>query len=242
MSISSGVMQCLELWYTATLVLLAGYLQNAPVSVSAFSICVNIVVFVFMICLGFQASVSVRVSNELGAGNAEAANFSVKVNLMTSITVGVIFSIVCLGFIEQIASLFTDDEEVARRVCSLSGFLALAILVYSAQPVYCGVAIGCGRQTMAAWVNFVSFYMVGIPLGVVLAYVALWQVKGMWIGLLIGLATQTVVLAVIVWKTDWEQQVAIAYERVNRWLLRPEIKGGETLKSGEPEKWGRWTN
>ncbi|KAI4381588.1 hypothetical protein MLD38_007648 [Melastoma candidum] len=172
MSASSGIMQCLELWYTAILVLVASYMPNASVVVSAFSICVNIVAFVFMICLGFQASVSVRVSNELGEGNAKAA-------------------------------------------------------MYSAQPVYCGVAIGCGRQTMAAWVNFVSLYIIGIPVGVVLAYVALWEVKGMLIGLLIGLLTQTVILAILVWKTNWEEQVEKAQERVNRWFIRVPGDGDE---------------
>ncbi|MFS7888230.1 hypothetical protein Hanom_Chr00s000001g01592511 [Helianthus anomalus] len=38
LSISSGVMVCLELWYNAVLVLLAGYMANVEVAISAFSI------------------------------------------------------------------------------------------------------------------------------------------------------------------------------------------------------------
>ncbi|KAI4386615.1 hypothetical protein MLD38_004533 [Melastoma candidum] len=220
MSATSGIMQCLELWYTAILVLIAGYMPNASVIVSAFSICVNIVAFVFMVCLGFQASVSVRVSNELGEGNAKAASYAVKINLANSVGVGVVFAVLCLCFGRQISCIFTSEEAVVEMVSSLSVLLCLTILVYSAQPVYCGVAIGCGRQTTAAWVNFVSFYIIGIPVGVGLAYVALWEVKGMWIGLLVGLATQTVILAILVWKTNWEEQVEKAQERVNRWFYR----------------------
>ncbi|KAJ0654639.1 putative multi antimicrobial extrusion protein [Helianthus annuus] len=38
LSVSSGVMLCLELWYNVVLVLLAGYMANAEVAISAFSI------------------------------------------------------------------------------------------------------------------------------------------------------------------------------------------------------------
>ncbi|GAY67458.1 hypothetical protein CUMW_256620 [Citrus unshiu] len=37
--ISSGVMICLEFWYNALLVLLAGYMKNATIEISSFSIC-----------------------------------------------------------------------------------------------------------------------------------------------------------------------------------------------------------
>lgn len=41
LSISSGVMLCLELWYNAILVLLAGYMTNATIAISAFSVWYN---------------------------------------------------------------------------------------------------------------------------------------------------------------------------------------------------------
>ncbi|KAI7749935.1 hypothetical protein M8C21_024885, partial [Ambrosia artemisiifolia] len=60
LSISSGVMLCLELWYYALLVLLAGYMPNAEVAISAFSIwyqhLLNINSWEFMISLGFLSA------------------------------------------------------------------------------------------------------------------------------------------------------------------------------------------
>ncbi|KAJ0474423.1 hypothetical protein HanHA89_Chr15g0629551 [Helianthus annuus] len=53
LSISSGVMVCLDLWYNAVLVLLAGYMANAEVAIYAFSICLNINAWEFMISLDF---------------------------------------------------------------------------------------------------------------------------------------------------------------------------------------------
>lgn len=56
LSTSSGVMICLELWYSSILVLLAGYMKNAEVAIDALSICINISGWELMIALGFMAA------------------------------------------------------------------------------------------------------------------------------------------------------------------------------------------
>ncbi|KAH9771033.1 protein DETOXIFICATION 25 [Citrus sinensis] len=141
LSISSGVMICLELWYNSILVLLAGYMKNATVAISAFSICLNVSAFQLMIFLGFL-----------------------------------------------------------------------------------GVAVGAGMQSTVAFVNLGSYYFVGVPTGVLLAYVANLGVTGLWIGLLGGIVIQTIILSFIIWRTDWDDQVNKASQRLNKWLLKPSEK------------------
>ncbi|XP_017976260.1 PREDICTED: protein DETOXIFICATION 24 [Theobroma cacao] len=221
LSISSGVMICLELWYYSILVLVAGYMKNATIAIDAFSICLNINGWEFMVCLGFLVAASVRVSNELGKGNAKAVKFAIKTILGTSTCIGVVLWILCLVFRNQISYLFSSNEEVAEAVSSLSILFAFSILLNSVQPVLSGIATGAGLQSMVAYVNLGSYYVIGIPIGILLGYVAHLQVKGLWIGLLSGVAMQTFILAWIVWKTDWDEQVRKASERLNRWLLKP---------------------
>ncbi|KAK3029562.1 hypothetical protein RJ639_038451 [Escallonia herrerae] len=138
LSLSSGVMVCLELWYNAILVLLAGYMQNAEVAISAFSIGLNINAWEFMISLGFLGAACVRVSNELGKGNAKAAKFSIKVLLGTSVIIGVFFFILCLAFGSKIACLFTSDEQVAETVSDLSVLRSFSVLLNSIYPLLSG--------------------------------------------------------------------------------------------------------
>ncbi|PON34645.1 Multi antimicrobial extrusion protein [Parasponia andersonii] len=221
LSVSSGLMLCLELWYNSILVLLAGYMKDATTAISAFSICLNITTWELMLCLGFLGAACVRVSNELGRGNAKAAKFAIKVILSTSVLFGVLLWILCLVFGHKISYLFTTEEKVAEVVSDLSVLLAFSILLNSIYPVLSGVAIGAGLQGTVAIVNICCYYMIGIPLGVVLAYVANLQVKGLWIGMLCGVLTQTIALIFITWKTDWEGQVNKASERLNRWFLKP---------------------
>ena len=47
-------------------------------------------------------------------------------------------------------------------------------------------------QFKASLVNFVAFYVVGLPLGLVLCFVANLQTKGMWIGLSAGSTVQVI--------------------------------------------------
>ncbi|KAL0404706.1 UNVERIFIED_CONTAM: protein DETOXIFICATION 24 [Sesamum radiatum] len=122
LSISSGLMVCLELWYNAILVLLAGYMKNAEASISAFSIWV-------------------RVANELGRGDAEATKFSIKVLIGTSVMIGLLFWILCLVFGNKFGYLFTNEEEVAQTVSDLSLLLAFSVLFTGIYPVLSGSSI-----------------------------------------------------------------------------------------------------
>ncbi|XP_076932927.1 protein DETOXIFICATION 24-like isoform X1 [Bidens hawaiensis] len=220
LSISSGVMLCLELWYYAILVLLAGYMPNAEVAISAFSISLNINSWEFMISLGFLSAACVRVANEVGRGNSKAVKFSIKVVMGISATIGVFFFVLCLVFREFIAYLFTDDDRVAYAVSDLSLLLSFSVLLNGIYPVLSGVAIGAGMQTTVAIVNLVCFYLIGIPLGVLLGYLTPLQVKGIWIGMIGGVVAQTITLTYMIWRTNWDDEVKKASERLMRFYVK----------------------
>ncbi|KAK6151397.1 hypothetical protein DH2020_014032 [Rehmannia glutinosa] len=220
LSISSGIMVCLELWYNSILVLLAGYMSNAEVAISAFSICLNINGWEFMICLGFLGAACVRIANELGRGDAKATKFSINVLITTSVVIGVFFTILCLVFGHNIGYLFTNDVEVASTVSDLSLLLAISVLLNSIYPVLSGVAVGAGMQGTVAIINLCCFYLIGIPIGALLGYVAHLEVSGIWIGMNLGILTQSLALSYMAYKTDWDEQVKIAAERLQRWYLK----------------------
>ncbi|CAL0323368.1 unnamed protein product [Lupinus luteus] len=217
LSLSAGAMLCLELWYSTILVLLTGNMENAEVEIDALSICLNINGWEMMISFGFMAAASVRVANELGKGSAKAAKFSIVVTVLTSFTIGFILFLFFLFFRERLAYIFTSNKEVADAVGDLSPLLSISILLNSVQPVLSGVAIGAGWQSIVAYVNIGCYYVIGIPVGLVLGKIIDMQVKGIWIGMLFGTFVQTVVLIIITYKTNWDEQVTIARNRVNRW-------------------------
>ncbi|KAH7855307.1 hypothetical protein Vadar_023533 [Vaccinium darrowii] len=185
----------LSLWYNSILVLIAGYMLDAEIAISAFSICLNVSAWQLMIFIGFLGAATVRVANELGRGDAKAVKFSIKVIMSTSVVLGLVFFILCLIFGQNIGYLFTSNEEVAEAVANLSVLLAFTMLLSSIQPVLSGVTIGAGLQGTVAIINLCSFYVIGIPLGALLAYVAGLEVKSLrfWDSYRLGAAAAAVV-------------------------------------------------
>ncbi|KAI5427591.1 protein DETOXIFICATION 21 isoform X2 [Lathyrus oleraceus] len=227
LSLSSGAMLCLEIWYNTVLILLTGNMENAEISIDALAICLNINGWEMMIALGFFAAASVRVSNELGRGSSKAAKFSIVITVLTSFSIGFVLFLIFLFLKEKLAYIFTPNPDVAKAVGDLSPLLSFSILMNSVQPVLSGVSVGAGWQKVVAYVNIGSYYLIGIPFGLVLGKLLHLQVKGVWIGMLFGIFVQTIILITITFKTDWDKQVEIARNRVNKWAVVENVESDD---------------
>ncbi|KAK7386762.1 hypothetical protein VNO78_27098 [Psophocarpus tetragonolobus] len=217
LSVASAVMLCLEVWYFMALILFAGYLKNAEVSVDALSICMNILGWTIMVSFGMNAAVSVRVSNELGACHPRTAKFSLVVAVITSTLIGILLSMVLIIFRHQYPFLFSNDSEVRAMVVQLTPMLAACIVINNVQPVLSGVAVGAGWQAAVAYVNIACYYLFGIPLGLLLGYKLDMGVMGIWSGMLSGTVLQTCVLFFMIYRTDWNKEASLAEDRIKQW-------------------------
>ncbi|KAF8694720.1 hypothetical protein HU200_037806 [Digitaria exilis] len=198
LSASSGVMVCLENWYYRILVFLTGFMKNAELSVDALSIWV-------------------RVANELGATNGQGAKFATIVSTTTSFLISLFVSLLALIFHDKLAIIFSSSRAVIDAVDSISVLLALTILLNGIQPVLSGVAIGSGWQGLVAYVNIGSYYLIGVPVGVLLGWGFNYGVPGIWAGMIGGTMMQTLILAIITLRCDWNEEALKAGNRVRQW-------------------------
>ncbi|KAL6562668.1 Protein DETOXIFICATION 29 [Orobanche gracilis] len=217
LSLASALMLCLETWYFMALVLFAGYLKNAEIAVDALSICTNIVGWTVMVAIGFNAAISVRVSNELGANHPRTAKFSVLVVVISSFLIGLLIAMFLFLFQKQYPSWFSDSTAVKELVYQLTPLLLFCIVVNNVQPALSGVAIGAGWQALVAYVNIACYYIFGIPLGLILGYAVNMGVKGIWYGMVAGTLVQTLILFWIVHKTNWQKEASAAAQRIKMW-------------------------
>ncbi|KAJ8621056.1 hypothetical protein MRB53_029585 [Persea americana] len=223
LSLASAIMLCLELWYVTAVILLVGSLKhNTEIAVDAVSICMNLELWTLMIALGFNTAVSVRVSNELGAGHPKAAKLSVAVAVTISALLGVLFMVVILITQSDFPKLFTEKPEVVRETSKLGYLLAATIFLNSIQPVLHGVAIGAGWQSLVALINTGCYYLFGLPIGAILGYKFKLNAAGIWSGMLAGTLLQTAVLLVMTLRTNWEKEALKAKEHVRTWGGPPE--------------------
>ncbi|XP_078430521.1 protein DETOXIFICATION 33-like [Wolffia australiana] len=217
LSLSSAVMLCLELWYYTAVIILVGCLKNPHVQVDAIAICMNYQLWALMVALGFNAAVSVRVSNELGAGRPAAAKFAVVVSVSTSAAIGVAFAVAMLIARVHLPRLFTGIPEIQGEAAKLAYLLPPTIFLNSIQPVLSGVAIGGGWQFSVALINTACYYLLGLPIGALLGFKFNMKALGIWSGMLVGCLAQTVVLTVITARTDWQREASRAEDRIRTW-------------------------
>ncbi|KAF7130332.1 hypothetical protein RHSIM_Rhsim10G0170000 [Rhododendron simsii] len=111
-------------------------------------------------------------------------------------------------FHNEIALIFSFSKTVLEVVNKLSVLLAFTVLLNSVQPVLSGVAIGSGWQAYVAYINLGCYYLIGVPLGFLMGWVFDLGVMGIWAGMIFGgTAVQTLILAIITMRCDWEKEV-----------------------------------
>ncbi|KAF5731358.1 TT12-2 MATE transporter [Tripterygium wilfordii] len=216
LTVASAVMLCLEIWYNQGLVLISGLLTDPTIALDSISICMNYLNWDMQFMLGLSAAASIRVSNELGAGHARVAKFSVFVVNGTSILISIVFSAIVLIFRVGLSKLFTSDDEVITAVSSLTPLLAISVFLNGIQPILSGVAIGSGWQAVVAYVNLATYYIIGLPIGCVLGFKTGLGVAGIWWGMIIGVLLQTATLIILTARTNWDAEVVKAAERLNK--------------------------
>ncbi|KAH9675631.1 protein DETOXIFICATION 2 [Citrus sinensis] len=168
----------------------------------------------YFIPYGIGAAASTRVSNELGAGNPQAAQLAACVVMVLAVTEAVIVGTILFCCRYVLAYAFNSDKDVVNYVSELVPLLSFSIIMDSLQSVLSGVARGTGWQHIGAYVNLGAYYIVGIPLASVLCFVLNLRGKGLWIGIMIGSAVQAIVLAIITVTTNWRKQARMARERI----------------------------
>ncbi|TYH98563.1 hypothetical protein ES332_A11G005300v1 [Gossypium tomentosum] len=214
LAVPSAIMVCIEMWSFEMMVLLSGLLPNPKLQTSVLSICHNTSYTVWMIPFGLSGAVSTRVSNELGAGNPEAARLAVNVVIVVAICVGLSVGLILILIRNIWEHAYSNEVEVVKYVAVVMPLVATSNFLDSLQCVLSGNARGCGWQKLGAYINLGSYYIVGIPCAVLLAFVHNVGGKGLWLGLICALAAQATGLGIVTIRTNWEKEAQKATERV----------------------------
>ncbi|EOA32101.1 hypothetical protein CARUB_v10015349mg [Capsella rubella] len=212
--IPSAAMICLEWWLFELLLLCSGLLPNPKLETSVLSICLTTETLHYVISSGVAAAVSTRVSNSLGAGNPQVARVSVLAGLCLWLVESAFFSILLFTCRNIVGYTFSNSKEVVDYVADLSPLLCLSFILDGFTAVLNGVARGSGWQHIGAWNNIVSYYLVGAPVGIYLAFSHDLKGKGLWCGVVVGSTVQATVLAIVTASMNWKEQAEKARKRI----------------------------
>ncbi|XP_024966932.1 protein DETOXIFICATION 16-like [Cynara cardunculus var. scolymus] len=223
LAVPSAVMVCLEIWSFEMMVLLSGLLPNPQLETSVLSISLNTCSMIYMIPLGLSSATSVRVSNELGAGRPQAARLALRVSMISVITEGILGAIILVLGRKLWGYCYSNEEEVVSYIAEMMLLLAGSHIVDGIQSVLSGAVRGSGRQKVGAIVNLGAYYLIGIPLAILFAFVFHMRGKGLWYGIIAALFAQAFFLWILTLCTNWEKEAKKANQRVYDSVIQDEV-------------------
>jgi len=121
--------------------------------------------------------------------------------------------LILLSIRKLVPLAFTSDEAIVSIAANIVIFTAFTTILDGIQAVAAGILRGAGRPTPGTLCNIVGHYAIGIPLGVVLAFVFKMGVYGLWTGLICGLAVVSLMLVIFVLRIDWPKMCQDAKDR-----------------------------
>ncbi|KAL5194825.1 Protein DETOXIFICATION 12 [Glycine soja] len=174
----------------------------------------NTISTLYMIPFGIGAAASTRVSNELGAGNSHAARVAVLAAMSLAVIETSIVSATLFACRNVYGYIFSNEKEVIDYVTVMAPLVCISIILDSIQGVLTGIARGCGWQHLGVFVNLGAFYLCGIPMAALLAFLVRLGGQGLWIGIQSGAFVQTLLLSIITGCINWEKQAIKARKRL----------------------------
>ncbi|CAL5040403.1 unnamed protein product [Urochloa decumbens] len=214
LAIPSTFMTCLEYWAFEMVVLLAGFLPDPKLETSILSISLNTMWMVYTIPSGLSNAISIRVSNELGAGNPQAARLSVYISGIMCLTEGLFIAIITVLVRDIWGYLYSSEKKVVKYVSMMMPILATSDFMDGIQCTLSGAARGCGWQKICSVINLFAYYAIGLPSAVTFAFVLKIGGKGLWLGIICAMAVQIFALVVMMLRTSWDEEAEKAQARV----------------------------
>ncbi|MFN2398606.1 MAG: MATE family efflux transporter [Gemmatimonadaceae bacterium] len=189
-----GFQHQLEYGVFAVVAVLMG--QLGTTQVAAHQVAINLASLTFMVPLGISAAAAVRAGHAVGRGDPEQAARSAWASLAFG---GAFMLLSAFAFIIApgvLARIYTSDGAVLALAISLIPIAGVFQVFDGLQAVAAGVLRGMGDTRVPLYANLIGFWLVGMPVSLLLGFTAGTGPTGLWWGLVVGLAVVALFLVV----------------------------------------------
>lgn len=164
-------------------------------AVAAHQIAISLATVAFMLPLGLAMATTVRVGHAAGARDASAvrraAGAGYAIVLITQ-TFSAVLMLLCAGWL---ARLYTSDPAVVALATTLLAYAAAFQYPDGIQALSNGVLRGLKDTRAPMAITLIAYWCIGMPLGSWLGLGLGWGPRGMWWGLIVGLAVAALLLS-----------------------------------------------
>jgi MATE family multidrug resistance protein len=187
-----GVQFGLEYGAFGTTGLLMGWLGT--VAMAGHQVALNLASLTFMVPLGISQATAVLVGQGVGRGDPGGARRAAGAGLLLGMGFMAITAVVFILLPGFVAQAYSSDEMVLALAVTLIPLAGVFQVFDGLQVVASGVLRGVGDTRSPMLLNLLGFWCIGIPVGVWLGFEASWGPRGLWWGLVLGLASVAVLL------------------------------------------------
>jgi len=187
-----GLQYLIEVGCFSTATVLLGI--KGTTYLAAHQVALNIAALFFMVALSLGAAGSVRVGQNLGAGDLPAMRRAGWTALGSGLSYALISSTLIFLFAEQLVDLYRVEGSVQRIAVQFLAVAAIFQLGDSLQAVAVGVLRGLADTRVPLLMILGSYWFVAIPVGVLGAFYLDDDPMWIWYGLAIGLCLVALLL------------------------------------------------
>lgn len=164
------------------------------VQLAAHQVAISCASVAFMVSWGLAQGGSIRVSNAWGRSNWKDINEIGKSTLFSAVLYGVF----CAGLFIMLRNLLPLAFSKNTAVLSLSGTLMLFAALFqisdATQAIGAGLSRGIKDVKIPTFYIGIAYWIIGLPLGCLLAFTYKLGAVGMWIGFVAGLSFSSMFL------------------------------------------------
>ncbi|MEO1052828.1 MAG: MATE family efflux transporter [Bacteroidota bacterium] len=156
-------------------------------SMAAHNVAINLASISWMMASGLASAIAIRVSNQLGKKDIptlRTAGFTIFIMALILMTIWAGIFVVGRFYLP---TLYISDPEVIELASSLLIIAAFFQLSDGIQVVALGALRGLSDTKIPTLFTFIAYWVLGLPIGYVLAFIFDLGAAGVWYGLLIGL-------------------------------------------------------
>lgn len=179
----------LEIGAFAVATVLAGRISAD--ALAAHQIALNYAAIAYMVPLGISSAAAVSVGHALGAGNPLLARRSAWLALGLGVAFMLCSATLFLTLPRTLTALYTRDPRVVAVTAPLLALAALFAIFDAVQIILSGALRGMALTRVPMLANLFGYWIVGLPLGILLAFHLrvgpLTGVIGIWTGLTLAL-------------------------------------------------------
>lgn len=208
-----GVGQIASAWWSWELVGLAASLLG-PATLAAQSVLLISSSWTYQAPFALAVATSVRIGNLLGEKRARRAGVTANTAVVLAVVVAVGWSTLLMSFRESWAYIFNDDPEVVTLVASILPVVAVFQVFDGTNAVSGGILRARGKQFTGALLSLSGYYVIGIPIGIWLAFQRDMGLVGLWVGLTLALVYCSAWGIYLCITADWQKEVRTVLDRL----------------------------